>query len=67
MIQSQEIALRCAAACYVELRGRIGSPLPWYMHETNRKSLHTLPSKLHRQIEACADPAARRLILGTSK
>ena len=59
MIQSQLVAK--------PRLGRPKAPLPWYMRNTNRKSLHTIPDKLHRQLSRCADPAARRLILGTSR
>ena len=67
MIQSREAALKCAAAVSVKLLGRVAKPLPWYMRETNRKSLHTIPDTFHRQLERCADPEARRILLGTSK
>ena len=67
MTHSQEVALRCAAAINVQLKGRIAKPFPWYMHETNRKSRHTVPLTLNRQLESCADPEARRLLLGTSR
>jgi hypothetical protein len=61
MIQSQVVAK--------PRRGRPKEPLPWYMHETNRKSLRPdeRTNKLQRQVEACKTTAARRLILGTSR
>ena len=67
MTHSQEVALRCAAAINTQLKNRIAKPLPWYMHETNRKSQHTVPLTFKRQLERCADPEARRLLLGTSR
>ena len=66
MIRSQAIALRCAAALPCHLLGhRRQHPLQEAMRESHRP-LMRIDSPVLRQLEACADDAARRILLGVS-
>ena len=66
MIHSQAIALRCAAALPIHLLGhRRQHPLREAMRESHGP-LMRIDSPVLRQLEACADDAARRLLTGKS-
>ena len=67
MIHSQEVALRCAAAMPVMLLAhRQIDPRREFIKDKN-SPLARIRNVPFRQIEACKDDAARRLITGRSQ
>jgi hypothetical protein len=68
MIHSQEIALRCAAALPRRmLFHRQRNPWKEFKRDTTHKPLAYIKTLPARQLEACADDEARRIILGCSR